>query len=152
MRITDILILTFLLSTNTAIAEKIYTGNAYTYEVDFDNPASQSRLMGDIQHQVDTTESGLNIILFGNGLALYLDTNVTRNTRLEYGTPGPEIQEKIKKLETQGVNFIICTAPSSNKRHYSTGTSKVAIDTELQRLKAAGYGCGKIRQPKKQPE
>ena len=129
--------------TGTVNSESFTAHKNYSYDVDFDDPQSQSEALDNIQRQIENEKNDeeLKVILFGRGKALSLNANALKSTEIKYENTDEAIQKKVSELNRRGIRLIICKNPSSSRRHYSTRPTATTVEKERQHLESQGYNC-----------
>ena len=155
IKVKTAILLTLLFSaaalvSGNAIAEDRYGKQKVVYHINYDDPKAQAGGMRNIQNHINAVGAeklDLKVVLHGNGLALLLEPDALKNTKLAHANATDEMQAKISGLKDQGVEIKICANTLKGKKvNYEQDLYDVSKDdivpsgvAELAYLQAQGY-------------
>ena len=135
-----------LFSTNILSAQK----SNKTYSVDFNNPQENNETLNEIKDRINSSyadQPDIRMMIYGRGLALFLDPGTIQNTSLQFNSNNQPVQKEITDLKSKNVDFIICEKPKNRSirkittdldgRHFNA----LNQNERLTHLNQQGYNC-----------
>ena len=127
-----------------------YGKQKVVYHINYDNPKAQAGALRNIQNHINAVGKenlDLKVVLHGKGVALLLDPDSVKNTKLPMGNATQSITAKIDGLKEQKVSFHVCANTLRGKKisyeedlyDVTKGDIVPSGVAELAKLQAEGY-------------
>lgn len=136
-----------LLISGSALSEETKTKQNTVYKVDFNYPKNNNKIQADSENRFNAENENLRILLYGKGLALFLEPGTIKNTKLQFNDSNQSAKNEIYRLKSQGENFIVCENPSKDVKNNiendfnNPEMNSISASDRLKRLHDLGYTC-----------
>ncbi len=121
-----------------------------SYTVDFNNPPEKTETLNEIKDRINSTfadQPNMRMMIYGRGLAFFLDPGTIQNTSLQFNSNNQSAQKEIADLKSKNVDLIVCEKPENRSiRKITTDLDGRHLSTHKQNdrithLKQQGYIC-----------
>ncbi|MEA3410414.1 MAG: DsrE family protein [Pseudomonadota bacterium] len=148
--LTALVLSAMMVTVTTATEKDRYGKQKVVYHVNYDNPKQQAGAMRNVQNHINAIGAenlDLIVVMHGNGLALLLEPDALKSTKLKHANATDDMQAKISGLKDQGVGFQVCANTLKGKKInweedlYDVSKADIVPSgvAEVARLQAMGY-------------
>lgn len=148
--LTALVLSAMMVTVTTAMEEDRYGKQKVVYHINYDDPKQQAGAMRNVQNHINAIGAenlDLIVVMHGNGLALLLEPDALKNTKLKHANATDDMQAKISGLKDQGIGFQVCANTLKGKKIkweddlYDVSEADIVPSgvAEVARLQAMGY-------------